>query len=1282
MNDIVSRIRFLLAQLDKLKYSRHDAKAVTHIEHELHVLRDKVFKHKRAYTDADLSLYPEFYDPEFFKKLYKKKEFNKSKYSKVDAALGYETLAKDQCTASSFHLSRNQVFLKNFMSPRTHYNGILLYHGVGVGKTCAAISIAEQFRRTMEKPVLVLMPANLKDNFKRQIFDIDNLQQCTSPKYYEKVPNRKYMAKADIEKYVSRIINENYKFNGFLEFANHIEMIETTIRAKYEGDEDLAIANIEKQIRNEYSNRVIVIDEVHNVRSDKEDPDKKAPKRLLQVLSVAENVKLVMLTATPMYNGTKEIIWLLNFLLANDKRPLLNVDDIFDDNGHMTEEGEKRILNVSKGYISYMRGENPFSFPLRLYPNINNDTNCIVQDQIPTHDMHGKAIEEEHKISRLAGKLIANPMEEFQQSVYVAAKPSVSIIDEDADQNDDREEVDEADVDNGEGGERSHNVSRLIQISNIVYPREKGSKKIKNVRDHYGKTGFLNCFEKIKTGKSARSLHFKYKDDILKKHGEFLDPSLIAKFSSKLKSIVDYILNSEGIVFVYSYYIYSGLLPLAIALEHAGFQRSDGGHLVSNISSKGGYKVNGKPARYSMLTRDADLHTDINDEVKKIRSQKNIDGGVVKVILGTTVAAEGIDFKNIRQIHILEPWFHLNKLEQVIGRAIRKCSHQELPIEKRNVTVYHHAACTKMLEGGVGDGAQSKPKSKKSEKSKATKDAKTKHQSIESIDLRIYRIAENKQVAIENVEKLLMSNAIDCNLNKHVLNFPKDRLKMKIPLTTSQGVDFDNFKIGDAEDDKHSGLKCKDEIDDESEGHDANDERTFHTSFIADEADIYVSHLAKFFQKYSIDRYENILRFMKKIIREFDEDVLKYALEYMLTHKYLITNKNRIDGFLVYFGNHYMFQPQVAPEAFIPFNARKDYKSIKQNETMMDDKALDDLVLDDEDRDIQIEDGDENEDEDKDEDGGDESGEAKGAKGKKATTKRKAQISADHIKILAEQLLKDTLGVKSKEYRERFIQTSYDSIVDRLRESELLSLVDEVLQHMSASKKAKATAKGADNDDDIALPKHVSYVVKSLKRGHILVKSKALGTYLFRNYYASGYSDELVDKDKLEKLSGTEQEERQKAILIVRDWSLSVPRANEFTSIHNDADLQKSFKKVASDNFEHVQGFIEVDAKGSKFKVIGSQNNSGGSVCGTGKYTITDYIDQINTIEPNILSADKKYVKKVLCPIYEMLLRKKEGAFLRPFQKLVLKALQQQKKTKAPSKAKTQQKKQTKKKSK
>jgi hypothetical protein len=45
-------------------------------------------------------------------------------------------------------------------------------------------------------------------------------------------------------------------------------------------------------------------------------------------------------------------------------------------------------------------------------------------------------------------------------------------------------------------------------------------------------------------------------------------------------------------------------------------------------------------------------------------------------------------------------------------------------------------------------------------------------------------------------------------------------------------------------------------------------------------------------------------------------------------------------------------------------------------------------------------------------------------------------------------------------------------------------------------------------------------------------------------------------------------------------------------------------------------------------------------------------------------------------------LRKKEGAFLRPFQKLVLKALQQQKKTKAPSKAKTQQKKQTKKKSK
>ena len=43
---------------------------------------------------------------------------------------------------------------------------------------------------------------------------------------------------------------------------------------------------------------------------------------------------------------------------------------------------------------------------------------------------------------------------------------------------------------------------------------------------------------------------------------------------------------------------------------------------------------------------------------------------------------------NVRQIHLFEPWHNRSRLEQVIGRGIRKCSHISLPLEKRNVTIF------------------------------------------------------------------------------------------------------------------------------------------------------------------------------------------------------------------------------------------------------------------------------------------------------------------------------------------------------------------------------------------------------------------------------------------------------------------------------------------------------------------------------------------------------------------------------------------------------------------
>ena len=59
-------------------------------------------------------------------------------------------------------------------------------------------------------------------------------------------------------------------------------------------------------------------------------------------------------------------------------------------------------------------------------------------------------------------------------------------------------------------------------------------------------------------------------------------------------------------------------------------------------------------------------------------SSKNIRGKQLQVIIVTDVAKEGLSFFNIREIHIMSPWWHINRLEQIIGRGMRKCSHKLL----------------------------------------------------------------------------------------------------------------------------------------------------------------------------------------------------------------------------------------------------------------------------------------------------------------------------------------------------------------------------------------------------------------------------------------------------------------------------------------------------------------------------------------------------------------------------------------------------------------------------
>ena len=166
-------------------------------------------------------LYPNLNDPQFNIKIAEKQEFFDTRYD--GAVKNVEEYAEKMCNAQ-FELAPHQAFVRNFMSFQTPYNGLLLYHGLGSGKTCSAISVAEEMRDYLKqmgitKRILVVASPNVQDNFRLQLFDerklkqIDglwNLRACTGNKFLKEINpmNMKGLTREKVIGQVRRIIIE------------------------------------------------------------------------------------------------------------------------------------------------------------------------------------------------------------------------------------------------------------------------------------------------------------------------------------------------------------------------------------------------------------------------------------------------------------------------------------------------------------------------------------------------------------------------------------------------------------------------------------------------------------------------------------------------------------------------------------------------------------------------------------------------------------------------------------------------------------------------------------------------------------------------------------------------------------------------------------------------------------------------------------------------------------------------------------------------------------------
>jgi len=379
-------------------------------------------------SDENDFLYPTLDDPNFIIKIAQKKEFNDTKYD--GAIYDVEEYANILKTAE-YGILPQQAFVRNFLSFQTPYNSLLLFHGLGSGKTCSAIGVCEEMRDYLkqmgiDKRIIVVASPNVQDNFRLQLFDERQLKEvdgiwtmkgCLGNKFLKEInpTGMKGLKREKVIQQVKNLINSSYSFQGYVQFSNDI--------VRKSGKETNSIESKIRNLEIEYSNSLIVIDEVHNIRISDDNENKSVAKNLMFLVSVVSNIRLLLLSATPMFNTYKEIVWILNLLNMNDRRGIVSVTDIFDKNGDFKknsngdEIGKEMLIRKATGYISYVRGENPYTFPFRVYPDRFSLKHTFKYlEEYPKYQINGRKISNNKKIKKLS--LFLTAIGEYQELGY------------------------------------------------------------------------------------------------------------------------------------------------------------------------------------------------------------------------------------------------------------------------------------------------------------------------------------------------------------------------------------------------------------------------------------------------------------------------------------------------------------------------------------------------------------------------------------------------------------------------------------------------------------------------------------------------------------------------------------------------------------------------------------------------------------------------------------------------------------------------------------------------
>ena len=642
--------------------------------------------------------YPNANDKNFQYDLAKHKEFYDNKMTPELGETDNEKLYPQQSIVS------------RFISPYTTQDVLLLYQEVGTAKKYASTPISENFKRIRNmynepfNPTLLLVRSDtFIKNFIRQMplkYD-----------YYEpklSAPNSEIYNRR-----VKDLLRKYYEMETWTKFLKVSSPLKRETLENYEARLEKVVKPMWKE---KFSNRVIIIDEIHNIKIQEHKKEKEEVEYLIKggtriagpstyqkmhtFLHSVVNCKILLLSGTPMWDKPNEIASIMNLILPLDNQfdSDTNFDsEYFHPNGSLLKGSVEKLKEKFKGKISYVR-----------------QTTSIVTKSIVGRINPWKDKEyDQWSLSREANKLPKVEENSYPWMKHIKIYPSVA--------SEFQENIMRAVSKKSEKG-----AFRKLELdaSVLVYPdgtwHSEGFNKYAVIKTKIAKR---------KIGKQAieTSIHrsFQLSKEFKEQVRTIED---LKKYSAKIATILEQIRdNPTKCIFIYTgdQVQFGGAIIIGLFIQHLlGYTVFTGGE--------------NKTKRYAVITHETSTPKQIENILKTFNKDENRHGEIIHVIIGSKIIAEGIDIRHIRQVHILTPWWNMSALDQAIGRVIRVGSHKALEPENQSVDIYIHTTVFQDSKGYASDHI--------------------------TIDLYVIKEAEEKDYKKGLIINIIKQVAIDCPL--------------------------------------------------------------------------------------------------------------------------------------------------------------------------------------------------------------------------------------------------------------------------------------------------------------------------------------------------------------------------------------------------------------------------------------------------------------------------------------------------------------------------------------